>query len=86
LEAIALANQTRFRLGASVWTKDIDCADRYFDALQAGTVWINTHNVLDLTLPFGGDKESGVGLELGREGVLSHTKLRSGVKAHRQMI
>ena len=84
-EAITLANQTRFGLGASVWTRDIDCADRYFDALQAGTVWINTHNILDLALPFGGDKESGVGLELGREGVLAHTKLRSGVKAHPKM-
>ena len=80
-EAIALANQTRFGLGASVWTRDIDCADRYFDALEAGTVWINTHNILDLAMPFGGDKESGVGHELAREGVLSHTRLRSGIKA-----
>lgn len=79
-EAIQLANDARFGLGASVWTRDIDCADRYFDALDAGTIWINTHNILDLAMPFGGDKQSGVGHELAREGVLSHTKLRSCIK------
>ena len=79
-EVIKLANDTKFGLAASIWTTKIATADRFFDAIQAGTVWINTHNVLDLSVPFGGVKESGVGHELGEEGLLSHTKLRVGIK------
>jgi len=78
-EALRLANDTAFGLGASIWTQGLATANRYFERLKAGTVWINTHNILDLSLPFGGIKQSGVGTELGREGVLSHTLLRAGV-------
>jgi len=78
-EALRLANDTAFGLGASIWTQGLATANRYFERLKAGTVWINTHNILDLSLPFGGAKQSGVGTELGREGVLSHTVLRAGV-------
>ncbi|WP_136162111.1 aldehyde dehydrogenase family protein [Sphingomonas flavalba] len=78
-EALRIANDTRFGLGASIWTEGLQRANRYFERLKAGTVWINTHNILDLALPFGGTKESGVGFELGREGVFSHTVVRAGV-------
>lgn len=78
-EAIAIANDTSFGLAASIWTESISTSNRYFDAIEAGTIWINTHNILDLGLPFGGLKESGVGHELAREGVLSHTKIKSGI-------
>lgn len=76
-EALRLANDTAFGLGASIWTQGLNRANRYFEQLKAGTVWINTHNILDLSLPFGGVKQSGVGVELGREGVLAHTVLRA---------
>lgn len=78
-EAIALANDTVYGLGASIWSTGVGTVQRYFDAFQVGTVWINTHNVLDLALPFGGVKASGAGHELGREGVFSHTLFRAGV-------
>lgn len=78
-EALRLANDTAFGLGASIWTEGLTTANRYFERLKAGTVWINTHNVLDLSLPFGGVKQSGVGFELGRQGIESHTVVRAGV-------
>ncbi|MBR0988036.1 aldehyde dehydrogenase family protein [Bradyrhizobium liaoningense] len=78
-EAIRLSNDTRFGLGASIWTSRIATATRYLEAFRAGTVWINTHNILDLSLPFGGLRDSGIGQELGQEGVLSYTQLRAVV-------
>lgn len=78
-EALRIANDTSFGLGASIWTEGLQTANRYFERLKVGTVWINTHNILDLALPFGGFKQSGVGFELGREGLLSHTVIRAGV-------
>ncbi|ARR52939.1 aldehyde dehydrogenase [Rhizorhabdus wittichii DC-6] len=78
-EALRIANDTAFGLGASIWTEGLRTANRYFERLKAGTVWINTHNILDLSLPFGGAKQSGVGFELGHEGILSHTVIRAGV-------
>ncbi|PSH62110.1 aldehyde dehydrogenase family protein [Phyllobacterium sophorae] len=68
-EAVALANDTSFGLAASVWTSNLDRAMRVTKALRAGTVWVNTHNVLDANLPFGGMKQSGLGREHGREGL-----------------
>ena len=81
-EAIHHANDTPFGLGASIWTRDFNRVHRYFDQFDAGTVWINNHNVLDLGLPFGGMKDSGVGHELGEEGVFAHTRLKAGVIRH----
>jgi len=78
-EALRLANATSFGLGASIWTEGLQTATRYFEQIKAGTVWINTHNILDLAMPFGGAKQSGVGFELGREGMLSHTIIRAGI-------
>ncbi|MFT4025645.1 MAG: aldehyde dehydrogenase family protein [Novosphingobium sp.] len=79
VEAIRLANATQYGLGASIWTSSITTQQRYFDAFDAGTVWVNTHNILDLALPFGGMRQSGVGHELGKEGLLAHTKLKASV-------
>lgn len=81
-EALDRANETQYGLGASVWTTRLDTVQRCFRDIRAGTVWINTHNVLDLALPFGGHKSSGVGQELGKEGVLSHTRIKSGIIRH----
>ncbi|RZS84396.1 aldehyde dehydrogenase family protein [Pigmentiphaga kullae] len=60
-DAIARANDTRYGLGASVWSKDLDTARAIADRLEAGTTWINCHLVSDVHTPFGGCKESGLG-------------------------
>jgi acyl-CoA reductase-like NAD-dependent aldehyde dehydrogenase len=71
-EAVRRANNTRFGLGASVWTKDVDRGAQVAVQIEAGTVWINFHGNYEPEIPFGGFKESGVGRELGRQGILSY--------------
>ena len=78
-EAIALANRCAYGLGASVWTRDVSTVHRFVKALEVGTVWVNNHNVLDMALPFGGLKDSGLGYELSEEAIHSHTRLKSVV-------
>ena len=75
------ANDTQFGLGASVWTTNISSAHRCIQGLRAGTVWVNTHGVLDLAVPFGGMKQSGVGHELGEAAIEHHTHLKAAVIA-----
>ena len=60
-EAVALANNTRYGLAASVWTQDIDQALDVARGIQAGTVWINSTNLFDASCGFGGYRESGFG-------------------------
>ena len=64
-EAIALANSTDYGLAAIVYTGAQDRADRIGRAVRAGTVWVNTFLVRDLTAPFGGTRQSGIGREGG---------------------
>jgi aldehyde dehydrogenase (NAD+) len=66
-EVVARANATSFGLAGGVWTRDIGKAHRTAEALQAGTVWVNTYNMLDPGVPFGGYKTSGWGKEAGAE-------------------
>jgi phenylacetaldehyde dehydrogenase len=61
------ANETNYGLAAGIWTRDVSDAHRIAAELQAGTVWVNTYNVFDAALPFGGFKESGWGREMGHE-------------------
>ena len=68
-EAIALANGTKFGLGANVYTGDLKSAVRCMRELRAGTVWINDPLTDNDAGPFGGFKQSGIGRELGREGL-----------------
>ncbi len=68
-DAIALANGTRFGLGANVYTRDLRSAVRCMRELRAGTVWINDPLTDNDAGPFGGFKQSGIGRELGREGL-----------------
>lgn len=71
-EAIALANNSRYGLAASIWSQNLDVA---FDAaknVQAGVVWINSTNLFDASAAFGGYKESGHGREGAREGMLEY--------------
>jgi betaine-aldehyde dehydrogenase len=68
-EAIALANATPFGLGANVYTRDLATAVRCMRAIKAGTVWINDPLTDNDAGPFGGYKRSGLGRELGAEGL-----------------
>lgn len=68
-QAIELANDSEFGLGASIWTPDLDRARQLAPQLEAGTVWINQHTVVELDAPFGGWKHSGIGRERGRWGL-----------------
>jgi len=73
-EAVALANNSRFGLAASVWSENINRALEVAPALKAGVVWINGTNFFDAAAGFGGYKESGFGREGGFEGMLSYVK------------
>ncbi len=68
-EALRLANQSRYGLGASIFTSDMAEAQRASEMLEAGMVWINNPLIDNDALPFGGWKLSGIGRELGRHGL-----------------
>jgi aldehyde dehydrogenase (NAD+) len=68
-EAIALANNTRYGLAASVWTENVNRALEAAARIKAGVVWINSTNLFDAASGFGGYRESGFGREGGREGL-----------------
>jgi phenylacetaldehyde dehydrogenase len=78
-EALRLANDTEYGLGASVWSQDLDRVRAMTRGLEAGSVWVNVHNALDMALPFGGWKNSGQGFDLGKESVLGHTRVKAVV-------
>ncbi len=74
-EAIELANGTDYSLAAAVWTRDIDRAQRMSEALNAGTIWVNTYGHTDTRLPWGGmGGQSGIGRDLGRAALDNYTE------------
>ena len=76
-DAVAKANATIYGLAAGVWTKDVARAHRVARAVRAGTVWVNTYNLYDPSLPFGGFKQSGFGRELGLEAIDAYLETKS---------
>ncbi len=78
-EAVALANNTRYGLAASVWTENVNLALDIASQIKAGTVWINCTNAFDAASGFGGYRESGFGREGGREGLREYVRLRPEV-------
>jgi aldehyde dehydrogenase (NAD+) len=71
-EAVALANNTRYGLAASVWTENVNRALEVAARIKAGVVWINSTNMFDAASGFGGYRESGFGREGGREGLFEY--------------
>uniref|UniRef100_A0A452QKB5 aldehyde dehydrogenase (NAD(+)) n=1 Tax=Ursus americanus TaxID=9643 RepID=A0A452QKB5_URSAM len=76
-EVIERANNTRYGLAAAVFTQDLDKAMYFTQALQAGTVWVNTYNIVTCHTPFGGFKESGNGRELGEDRLKAYTEVKT---------
>ena len=66
-DAVAMANDNPYGLGAGLWTRDVARAHRVADRIKAGMVWINDHHRLEPSLPWGGIKESGIGKDAGVE-------------------
>jgi phenylacetaldehyde dehydrogenase len=65
-DLLAQANDSAFGLGASLWSNDLARVQSLIPRIAAGTIWVNTHNMLDPNMPFGGFKQSGIGREHGR--------------------
>jgi succinate-semialdehyde dehydrogenase/glutarate-semialdehyde dehydrogenase/succinyl-CoA reductase len=65
-EAMKLANDTQYGLGASIWTQDLDKAEKLSQQIQSGLVTVNNIVASDPRVPFGGVKKSGFGRELSR--------------------
>ncbi|KAF5024070.1 hypothetical protein F66182_3866 [Fusarium sp. NRRL 66182] len=75
-EAIDLANDTTYGLGAAAFTTNLDKAHRVAAAIEAGMVWINSSQDCDPRVPFGGVKQSGIGRELGEAGLEAYTQIK----------
>ena len=73
-EAVALANNTRYGLAASVWSENINLALDVAPRLKAGSVWVNCTNLFDASSGFGGYRESGFGREGGKEGLYEYVR------------
>ena len=75
-EAVALANNTRYGLAATIWSENVNLALDIAPKLKAGVVWINGTNNFDAAVGFGGYKESGFGREGGKEGMVSYLRAK----------
>ena len=76
-EALSIANDTQYGLGAGLWTRDLARAHRMAKALKAGMVWINSYKRVHPASPFGGTGESGYGREMGFEAMREYTQPKS---------
>ena len=85
VEAIQLANDSEYGLGASIWTQDLDNAERLSSSVESGIVSVNNVVASDPRVPFGGVKKSGFGRELSRYGMLEFVNIKS-VRFYDQLI
>ncbi len=77
-EALRLANDTIYGLAAAVWTQDLNTAFKMAKGIEAGTVWVNAYHSAGLPyMPYGGYKQSGIGRELGHEGLEEYTETKA---------
>ncbi|HEY9403249.1 MAG TPA: betaine-aldehyde dehydrogenase [Pyrinomonadaceae bacterium] len=76
-DLVKQANDTIYGLSAGIWTKDITRAHRFAKEIKAGTVWINTFNMMNAASPFGGYKQSGYGREMGKHALELYTHVKS---------
>ncbi|UUU28985.1 aldehyde dehydrogenase [Streptomyces sp. CA-210063] len=76
-EAVRLANATEYGLAAGLWTSDLSTAHKVSRALRAGTVWVNCYEEGDLTVPFGGMKQSGNGRDKSVHAIEKYTELKT---------
>ena len=85
MEAVRFANQSQFGLGASLWTQDLDKADKLSRLIESGIVTVNNVVISDPRIPFGGVKQSGFGRELSRYGMLEFVNIKS-VRYYDQLV
>jgi phenylacetaldehyde dehydrogenase len=76
-EVAAWANDSPFGLGASIWSNNLSQVHRLIPKLQAGSVWVNCHSMLDPGMPFGGYKQSGIGRDMGRAALDAYLETKS---------
>ena len=84
-EALRLANDSQYGLGASIWTEDLDKAERLSRMVRSGIVTVNNVVISDPRVPFGGVKKSGFGRELSRYGMLEFVNIKS-VRFYDQLV
>ena len=85
IEALRLANDSQYGLGASIWTEDLDKAERLSRMIRSGIVSVNNVVISDPRVPFGGVKKSGFGRELSRYGMLEFVNIKS-VRFYDQLV
>jgi phenylacetaldehyde dehydrogenase len=76
-EAVRIANDSQYGLGASIWSNNLSAVHRMIPRIKSGSVWVNCHTALDPSLPFGGFKQSGLGREMGAACIEHYTEIKS---------
>ncbi|WP_435211104.1 aldehyde dehydrogenase family protein [Luminiphilus sp. nBUS_16] len=76
-DALKKANAVSVGLGGSVWSSDVAAAQKLASRLECGTAWVNNHAMIQPDAPFGGVKQSGVGVEFGRYGLVEYTNIQT---------